>query len=923
MTEKTDTQRRAALFSILKALPRGTLSLSSKIVLHTSALGAATLALINLDPSTLPPIVSFYLTGLGVEAIGILLDRLTSSDTLSREDIRIEIESILSKSNIQNALSNPQFVSEFAGMFTRSCLQIIQQIVQEKEGSLAIEIAHELTGANLIHEDVRELTLTITNLLSKADQKRDEQYDDVIRRIDQLLQILHYQSVLSIYPKTRRPLIDLPLVGREDDLNWLVWRAERGQDCLLMGQPGTGKSFLFRKLIDDYNALFVVGNNRRQLEMAVMTIKPAVLMVDDAHIYSDILLDLKQIREQSGLRFAIFANCWPSKQAQVAVQLHLSLMDIRELSLLSRDHIVAVLKSIGVEEPWGLVYELVNQSEGRPGLAVTLADLYRKGGHHDIFSGEAVANHLVEEYIKRDVAADYSNEMLAALSLGGDYGMSPTTVATAFALRPIEVNRAISELSAAGIILEVRDDFMSVRPKALRDVLIRKVFFSGSLMQESLSELLGNVPSLPQTTLTLLSAKRRGASIPDQLLRELLTQIKENGWFFQPDHREAWISYSALGPNEAKWVLDHGAEYLMAIAPYALRSIPEETVPRLLDKAVGDNRQLHDYPDHPLHIIKDWASDLKNGDITRDRKKLCNAVTKWHLQKGEPNVSLRAVMLTIEPRLETGESDPGEGNIYTLHNGHFTVHGIEGLWELWPQVLEFLKSIPINDWQPLLDTAHGWVHYQMTMRGEKLPEDVAEAARNFARILIQDIASLSAGHQGVLRALENLIRGENIHLDTTVQPEFDVLYPLEDWENYQLAEETQRTAALNLASTWVNIPAEDIVPKLEWFEREAEEANLHYPRYSPLVCYEVARQCANPVSWVDLMLSSDLPSDLLGSFMGRLSSCDRDIWMPRVQRCLENKKTSDLAISFILYQSQLYCINLSLMRMHSISFSQA
>lgn len=904
MTLNTHPNRQKALVTALKAIPRSAIRFSSNAVLHTAALGAAALAVTNIDPSTLPPTLTFFFGGLGIEAVGILLDRLTSGGDIDPEDICRELENIFSKSNIQEALNNPQFVHEFAGKFTGACLQIIQQIAQEKEGSLAVEVVHAFTGANLIHEDIRDLTTTITDLLSKADQKRNEQYDDVIRWINRLVQILHHQSVLSVCPKTKRPLIDLPVIGREDDLNWLRWRAERRQDCLLVGQPGSGKSFLFRKVVDDSNALFVVGNDRRQLEMAITTLNPSILMVDDAHIQADLLLDLKQIRDQTGLGFAIFANCWPSKEAQVKVQLHLSTIDVRELSLLSRDHIVAILKSVGVEEPWSLVYELVNQAEGRPGLAVTLADLYRKGGHHDIFSGEAVANHLVEEYIKHEVEANYSKQILAALSLGGDYGMSPTAVATVFELKYIEVNQAISEISAAGILFEVSDDFMSVRPKALRDVLIREVFFSGSLMQQSLYELLGNVPSLSQSMLTLLSAKHRGASIPDQFLRERLQEIKENRWRF-PNHQEPWISYTALGPTEARWVLDNGAEYLLVVAPYVLRLIPEEVIPRLLDKAVGDNRELHSNPDHSLRIIQNWASNLKNENLIRDRKRLCDAVTKWHLRNGDPKVSLKAMMLAIAPRLETGESDPGEGNTYTIRSGYFTLHGIAELRELWSQVLEFLKIIPINDWQPLLDTAHSWLHYEMITQEQELTDDVVEAARNLALNLMQDIVSLSAGHQGVLRALENLTKREDIQLEITVQPQFNVLYPINDWENYQLAEVAQKAAVSDLANAWIKIPPEDVVQKLERFEREAQEAHLRYPRYSPLVCHEIAQLCADPLSWVDLMLASELPVDLVGPFMGRLSSYDRDIWMSRVKRCLESEKSAGLAISFVLQQSQL------------------
>jgi len=113
--------------------------------------------------------------------------------------------------------------------------------------TLRWEIAQGFTNANLIRENIRESFDSTCELLSKSDQKRDEQYDDVVRRLDNLTQLLRYQPVLSIYPKTKRLHIDIALVGREDDLNWLVERVGRKQDCLLVGQPGSGKSFSFPK----------------------------------------------------------------------------------------------------------------------------------------------------------------------------------------------------------------------------------------------------------------------------------------------------------------------------------------------------------------------------------------------------------------------------------------------------------------------------------------------------------------------------------------------------------------------------------------------------------------------------------------------------------------------------------------------------
>jgi len=58
---------------------------------------------------------------------------------------------------------------------------------------------------------------------------------------------------------------------------------------------------------------------------------------------------------------------------------------ICELRLLTRPQIVEVLKSFGIIGPDYLIYQLLNQSEGRPGLAATLVYLWQRGDRDEVF----------------------------------------------------------------------------------------------------------------------------------------------------------------------------------------------------------------------------------------------------------------------------------------------------------------------------------------------------------------------------------------------------------------------------------------------------------------------------------------------------------------------------------------------------------
>jgi hypothetical protein len=63
---------------------------------------------------------------------------------------------------------------------------------------------------------------------------------------------------LSIIPDTAKSSLDWPLIGRDIDLAWLQ---NTHGDRLLIGQPGSGKTFLLYKFAKHVGALFVNDPN--------------------------------------------------------------------------------------------------------------------------------------------------------------------------------------------------------------------------------------------------------------------------------------------------------------------------------------------------------------------------------------------------------------------------------------------------------------------------------------------------------------------------------------------------------------------------------------------------------------------------------------------------------------------------------------
>jgi hypothetical protein len=71
----------------------------------------------------------------------------------------------------------------------------------------------------------------------------------------ELLSLTGTPPALSVVPRTERPLLNQELIGRKVDLDWL---RQIDGDSLLVGQPGSGKTFLLHKLAVEGKALFVV-----------------------------------------------------------------------------------------------------------------------------------------------------------------------------------------------------------------------------------------------------------------------------------------------------------------------------------------------------------------------------------------------------------------------------------------------------------------------------------------------------------------------------------------------------------------------------------------------------------------------------------------------------------------------------------------
>jgi hypothetical protein len=701
----------------------------------------------------------------------------------------------------------------------------------------------------------------------------------------ELLGLTGRPPALSVIPKTRRPLLDEEIVGREADFAWL--RQTQG-DRLLVGQPGSGKTFLLYKFASEGGGLFVVDRDRGQIANGIRSEQPEVIMVDDAQDQLDLLLDLKQIRSDIRADFSILATSWPGDQEKIVSTLNLSQAQVHDLNLLSRDEIVQVIKAIGVQGPDELIREIVDQAEGRPGLAVTLANICLQGGVPEVVLGDALGNSVRDFF--EPILGSGAIDILAGFSVGGDAGMSKEVIAKNLGLSLSDLREKVAKLAAGGIIWETNSQNISIYPESLRHALIRDVFFQNALSL-SIGQFIEESPDLEQTARTLIGAYWRGARIPQDFLVGLLERANS---------AEAWRDYAWQGSAEATWVLDKHPELLAVVMSPALHLVPQKSIPMLLESAIGDDRLLHATTDHPLRQIQDWIRSGYPGteQAVGRRRKLIQIAQEWLTEGKDTKVGFKALRIGFSPLYEGIGTDPGSGKSVYFRRGYLLPDEMKAIQELWLTALNIIRNVHQIEWGLLRELIRDWAFPGVS--GVKVSDETRNMRRLIADRLLRDIVSLANERPGVLHWTQQIALDAGFHLDVPTDPEFEILYPIEDRKNFRDADLKHRPKVISLAEEWSEIDPEIVVNKIVKIEREAVSADLHWPRWTPLLCGELSNRSENPILWSRILIKAGLTGDLIKPFLEKAIEGGFQGWKQLLFEALERKDLRWMAVTITL-----------------------
>ena len=690
-----------------------------------------------------------------------------------------------------------------------------------------------------------------------------------------LLGVTGRPAALSLFPVTQRLLLGAAVLGREREMAWL--REQKG-NCLLVGEPGSGKTFLLRTLALAGHARFLVDHDRTQIANDLRSLRPAAVIVDDAHVDPMQIAKLQQIRSEVEAQFRIIATSWPGDAETVRSVLKVGSTKEMKLDRIDADTMVEIIKSLGIHRPDWLLYLIRKQASGRPGLAATLVHLFRSGNARDVVSGESLVTELSRS-IGQIIDVD-AMRLLAPFALGGDAGVKQVEVSNHLGKPLLDLSSDLARLGAAGVVRERSDKAISVEPEAMRWIIVKRIFFGGpgALDVESFLKI---VETRKDALRTLIGARWCGAHIPDL-----------ERWLEEASLPDLWSDYASLGPAEARYVLRRHPELIETVARPTLRNAPEAAIPMLLDRMVDER---FGRTDHLVGVLMSWA----NGDpddmryLLQRRLTLVRETFNWWKRTRNGQPAIHVLCLALMPGVEYHVTDPGIGRTFTLRSGILKDNELRQLGSRWPTVLKVVRESEGVPWSDLFKLVEVWLEPEYEyLTPVKYTNEARDMLHDFAGTMITDIAGVSRHHPGIQHHIAELAKHAEITIELNLDPVFEVLEPLEsldsnDWEHQN---QMWSDAIEELARRWEDRTVEDIVAMLGRYETEARLAGTEGPRFSRRFCSVLAERVSDPIAAADALITCDLPSSLVEPFLLKVMAESQHGWTRIAGRCLAREE---------------------------------
>jgi hypothetical protein len=778
----------------------------------------------------------------------------------------------------------------------KSSIQLICTTGQDILGNLSGSIASNQRKGGTSHACILATSQRLTNPKKRNLEERAKElgrpliqiYDQAAmaqllyrdaRWLKELLGLTGDPPALSVFPVTNRPLFDVPPQGRDEDCAKI---AGATKDVVLVGQPGSGKTHLLFTAAKKAKGRFVVDEDLSRVADGVRSLQPRFLIVDDAHSRLDFVRRLRQSRQQTGADYQIVASCWPGQEDAVSNALQIPKESCHLLEGLPQKQIKEVIQSQKILGPPHLVWEIILQSQGKPGLTVTLCRLCWESGSRDVLLGTALARDVRLSF--EPLLGPAATHLLGCFSIGGSAGMALETVATLLGKNPLEVKRTVEQLAAAGVLDISPENRISVHPLRLRQALVRDVFLRPPVLD--LTRFLAAVPDFAAATQVLIEAKIMGGVLPDEILRERLQQLRTTV------EQTAFEEYAHLGRREAEWALDIFPQKLKALAPGALNAIPEKVLGMLLDSAAAaHNERLSQgwsvRTEDVMPEIKRWilGAPLTGDEASSRRKLLATALKEWYGVRRDVYIAIRAAELVLTIKYEDSSSPPGEPMVVTIHFGVVVQNQLSRIASLWPKVLPILRDARPSQASEIANIFHEWVHPDF--HAKNTPQAYVEESRSHARRMMADLLVAFAGNWTMHHHLRRYAEILGLHEAILSDPIAEVLFPSREALDWRQAQDRQRAAADKLAEEWSRGEPDEVVKTLTTIEGQSRASGTSGMSWDRYVCCRIAETTEKLTVWMAALFRQFAAPQLIEPFLDKLATTAPSAAEPWISTALE------------------------------------
>ncbi len=724
----------------------------------------------------------------------------------------------------------------------------------------------------------------------------------------ELLGLSGRPSALSHIPKTARPLIPSQrLIGRDDEFEWLL--STEG-DKLIVGQPGSGKTYILYQLAAQDHGLFVVSEEQTAIANAIRKGRHPVVFVDDAGGKLELIADLVHLRRTTGAEFSIVAACWPSDKDRVAQQLGLGDAESCHLRPLIRDQVVAVVKQAGLEGPNDLVRYIVDQAVGLPGLANTLARLCLEGSVGEVVRGDTLKRDLLR-FIKPELKED-AESILAGFSVGGETGIEMSTVAEVLDLRLLEIRKILTQLATGGVIADnphtrsyqssSNERAIAVQPATLRHALVRDVFFGKTVLlpKQILDELIDQAHSNVDVAETIMGASVYGGDVPETLLQHLVERAGD---------AETYKRYVSIGRPQALWALKQQPEILLTVGEYALASAPAEVIPLLLTAAVTAPRLFNEGDSEPMRFIERWTLSGRPGtnEALNRRRIVLEAAIRWLNKGGDIDAAVSASCIAVSPEYNATTTDPGAGNTFTTTSGLLTPYEISQLKSLWDEFLSALAGRDDFHWDPIFRALHSWAYPSSLLPSSKegIHAETRQAIAEVAVAVVEALARMTQNKSAVSQRLKGYIEVTGAKADLPISEVMALFCPETDASDWRESSKRRDRNLYELASKWHTRQPEQVVAEVTAIVQAAAQAGLRTHLCMRIFYEKLSQLVENPVAWCSTLIHRIASADYVAPFLQLAVANNVPGWPEVAFACLEKPEFQGLAVRLVLEEPDL------------------